>query len=59
MRILGLLVCVLGWFMAVLSVKVPGVYAQILVAALGFVVAAIGAMAIVNSAHLKEAIWKA
>jgi hypothetical protein len=59
MRILGLLVCVLGWFVAVLSVKVPGVYAQILVAALGFVVAGIGALAVVNSAHLKEAIWKA
>ena len=40
MKILGLLVCVLGWFIAVLSVKVPGVYAQLLVAAAGFVVAA-------------------
>jgi hypothetical protein len=58
MKILGLLVCVLGWFVAVLSVKVPGVYAQILLAGLGFVVAAIGALAIVNSAHLKDAIWK-
>ena len=59
MKILGLLVCVLGWFIAVLSVKVPGVYAQVLVAAAGFVVAAIGAVGIVNGAHLKDAIWKA
>ncbi len=59
MKILGLLVCVLGWFIAVLSVKVPGVYAQLLVAAAGFVVAAIGAVGILNSAHLKDAIWKA
>jgi hypothetical protein len=59
MKILGLLVCVLGWFIAVLSVKVPGVYAQLLVAAAGFVVAAIGALGIVNGAHLKNAIWKA
>ncbi len=59
MKILGLLVCVLGWFIAVLSVKVPGVYAQVLVAAAGFVVAAIGALGIVNGAHLKNAIWKA
>ena len=58
MKILGLLVCVLGWFIAVLSVKVPGVYAQLLVAAAGFVVAAIGALGIVNGAHLKNAIWK-
>ena len=59
MKVLGLLVCVLGWFIAVLSVKVPGVYAQLLVAVTGFVVAGIGALAIVNRAHLKDAIWKA
>ncbi len=58
MRIVGLLVCVLGWFIAVLSVKVPGVYVQILVALAGLIVAAIGALAIVNGAHLKNAIWK-
>jgi multisubunit Na+/H+ antiporter MnhG subunit len=59
MKILGLLVCLLGWFIAVLSVKVPGVHAQLVIAAAGFVVAAIGALAIVNRAHLKDAIWKA
>jgi hypothetical protein len=59
MKILGLLVCVLGWFIAVLSVKVPGVYAQLLVAAAGLAVAAIGVIGILNGAHLKDAIWKA
>ena len=59
MKILGLLVCVLGWLIAVMSVKVPGVYAQLMVAVAGFLVAAIGALAIVNRAHLKEAIWRA
>jgi hypothetical protein len=59
MKIVGLLVCLLGWFIAVLSVKVPGVYVQLLVAFGGFVVAVIGALAIVNGAHLKDAIWKA
>jgi len=59
MKILGLLVCVLGWLIAVLSVKVPGVYVQLVIATLGVVVAAIGALAIVNRAHLKDAIWKA
>ena len=58
MKIVGLLVCVLGWFIAVLSVKVPGVYVQMFVALAGFIVAAIGALAIVNGAHLKNAIWK-
>ena len=59
MKILGLLVCLLGWLIAVMSVKVPGVYAQLLVAAAGFLVAALGALAIVNRAHLKDAIWRA
>jgi hypothetical protein len=59
MKIVGLLVCVLGWFIAVLSVKVPGVYAQLLVAVAGFIVAAIGALGILNGAHMKNAIWKA
>lgn len=58
MKILGLLVCVLGWFIAVLSTKAPGVYAQLFVALTGFLIAVIGALAILNRAHLKDAIWK-
>ncbi len=58
MRILGLLICVFGWLIAVLSIEVPGAYAQLLVALTGLVVAAVGALAIVNRAHLKDAIWK-
>ncbi|HUY17730.1 MAG TPA: hypothetical protein VMV15_00775 [Candidatus Binataceae bacterium] len=59
MRIVGLLVCVLGWFIAVLSVKVPGVYLQLLIALAGFIIAGYGALGIMNRAHLKNAIWKA
>jgi hypothetical protein len=59
MKIIGLAVCVLGWLIAVLSVEVPGAYAQILVALLGLVVAGIGSMGILNRAHMKDAIWKA
>jgi multisubunit Na+/H+ antiporter MnhG subunit len=59
MKIIGLLVCVLGWFIAVLSVKVPDVWLQLLVALAGFILAGIGALAILNRAHLKNAIWKA
>ena len=57
-RVLGLLVCIVGWFVAVLSVKVSGAYVQLLVATLGFVIAGIGAMVIINRYHLKHAIWK-
>jgi hypothetical protein len=57
-RIIGLVVCVVGWLIAVMSVKVPGVYAQLLVAVAGFIIAAMGSMVIVNRYHLKKAIWK-
>jgi len=58
LKIIGLLVCVLGWFIAVLSVEVSGVYGQLFVALAGFVVAAIGVLAVVNRGHLQDAIWK-
>jgi hypothetical protein len=58
MRIVGLLVCFLGWFIAVLSVEVSGHPAQLLIALAGFVVALVGALGIINGAHLKNAIWK-
>jgi multisubunit Na+/H+ antiporter MnhG subunit len=58
MKVVGLLVCVLGWFIAVLSVEVSGVGAQLLVAVAGFLVACFGALKLVNGAHLKNAIWK-
>jgi hypothetical protein len=58
MKVIGLIVCVLGWFIAVLSVEVPGVGAQLLVATAGLIVALFGALKLVNGAHLKNAIWK-
>jgi hypothetical protein len=58
MRIVGLIVAVLGWFIAVLSTQVPGVGAQLAVAVLGFIIAGVGVIGILNQAHLKQAIWK-
>jgi len=58
-KVIGRLVCVLGWFISVLSVEVSGVYAQLIVALAGFLVAGVGALVIVNRGHLQEAIWKA
>jgi hypothetical protein len=58
MKIVGLLVCVLGWLIAVSSVEVTGVYAQLFVALAGFIVALIGIIAILNRVHMKDAIWK-
>jgi len=58
MRIVGLIVAVLGWFIAVLSTQVPGVGAQLAVAVLGLIIAGVGVIGILNQAHLKQAIWK-
>jgi uncharacterized membrane protein YgaE (UPF0421/DUF939 family) len=58
MKIVGLLVCVVGWFIAVLSVEVSGHGPQLFVALAGFLVALFGALKLVNGAHLKNANWK-
>ena len=58
LKVIGLLVCLLGWLIAVSSVEVSGVYAQLVVALSGFIVAGVGALVIVNRAHLQDAIWK-
>jgi hypothetical protein len=59
MKILGLIVCVLGWFIAVLSTQVSSHPAQLILALAGFLVACFGALYLVNGAHLKNAIWRA
>jgi hypothetical protein len=58
MKVLGLLIAVLGWLIAVSSVELSNVGIQTLVALLGFLVAAGGVLGVLNGAHLKNAIWK-
>jgi hypothetical protein len=58
MRVLGLLMAVLGWLVAVSSVEVSGVGLQAFVALLGLLVALGGVVGVLNAAHLKNAIWK-
>lgn len=48
----------LGWFIAVLSVKVPGATGEVLVALFGFLFALVGVVGVLNGAHLKNALWK-
>jgi uncharacterized membrane protein HdeD (DUF308 family) len=57
-RILGLIVIIVGWLIAVSSTQVPGTTAQLLVVVLGFLISAVGILGILNRAHLKHAIWK-
>jgi hypothetical protein len=58
MRVLGLLIAVLGWLIAVSSVEVSSVGLQTFVALLGFLVALGGVLGVLNGSHLKNAIWK-
>ena len=58
MRILGLVIAVVGWLIAVSSVEVSSVGLQAFVAVLGLLVALVGVLGVLNSAHLKNAIWK-
>jgi hypothetical protein len=58
MKIVGLLVIVLGWLIAVSSVETSSTGAQLVLTTLGLAVAAGGIIGILNQAHLKNAIWK-
>ena len=57
-KIVGLIVIVLGWLIAVSSTQVSAVGVQLFVALLGLIVSAIGIIGILNRAHLEHAIWK-
>ena len=58
MKVLGLLIAVLGWLIAVSSVALSSVGLQTVVALVRLLVAAGGVLGVLNGAHLKEAIWK-
>jgi uncharacterized membrane protein len=58
MKILGLIMAVVGWLIAVSSTQLSSPPIQVLVALIGFVVAIVAVVGVLNSAHLKNAIWK-
>lgn len=58
MKVLGLLIAVLGWLIAVSCVELSSVVLQTFVAVLGLLVALGGVVGVLNGAHLKNAIWK-
>ena len=57
MKIVGLLVVVLGWLIAVSSTQVSGAAPQLILALIGLLTSAGGVIGILNQAHLNEAIW--
>lgn len=59
MKILGLLVIVVGWLLAVGSVLVTAsLTGRLILCILGFVLSVFGILKILNGAYLKHAIWK-
>jgi hypothetical protein len=58
MKILGIVVILLGWLIAVSSVEVGSTGLQLVVTLLGLGIILVGIMGILNQAHLKNAIWK-
>ncbi len=57
-KIVGLIVIVLGWLIAVGSTQVSNTGLQLFVAVLGLVVSSVGVIGVLNRAHLEHAIWK-
>ncbi len=58
MKILGIVVILVGWLIAVSSVEVGSTGLQLVVTLLGLGIILVGIMGILNQAHLKNAIWK-
>jgi hypothetical protein len=58
MIFVGVLVTLLGFVIAVLSLAVHSVGAQLAVILLGLAVSLYGIMGVLNRAYLKNAIWK-
>lgn len=58
MKVVGIIVILLGWLIAVSSVTLGSVGVQLVVATLGFIVSFVGIAAILNRAHNANAIWK-
>lgn len=58
MKIIGLIVVVLGWVIAVSSVTIHSTTGQFILTVVGLAVSIGGVIGILNRAHLAEAIWK-
>ena len=60
MKLIGVLVILVGWAVAVLGLSMSqSVGVRMVMAVVGIVVSLIGILGVVNKAHQKEAPWKA
>jgi hypothetical protein len=58
MKLAGIVVILLGWIIAIMSLTLGNTMMQLIVVLAGFIVSLFGIIGVLNRAHLAEAIWK-
>ncbi len=58
MKLVGIIVVLLGWLIAISSLTLSSTGVQLFVVLLGFIVSLVGIAGVLNRGHLAEAIWK-
>ncbi len=59
MKIVGIAMALLGWFIPVVSLPLTqSLSARFVASVLGLIISLVGILGVLNQAHLKEAIWK-
>jgi len=59
MKLVGILLALAGWLVPVVGLTVtPSLGARFVLAGVGLIITLVGILAVLNGAHLKNAIWK-
>ena len=58
MKLAGIIVILLGWIIAIMSLTMTNTAMQLIVVLAGFIVSLVGIIGVLNRAYLAEAIWK-
>lgn len=59
MKVIGILIIIVGWLIAVSSLSLASSNgARLIICLIGIVVSVFGILKVLNAAHLKSAIWK-
>jgi uncharacterized membrane protein YjjB (DUF3815 family) len=58
MKLAGIVVILLGWVIAIMSLTLENTSVQLAVVLAGFIVSLVGIIGVLNRAYLAEAIWK-
>jgi hypothetical protein len=60
MKLVGILVVLAGWLVAVVGLGITeSTGLRLLLAILGFAICLLGILGVLNKAHMKNAVWKA